>query len=124
MWELDVGCVPVVDEEGRPVAMLTDRDVCMAAYTTGKRLSQLKVQSAMSRGFFSCKADDGLAEAESTMRDWQVRRLPVVDASDRLVGVLSITDIVRARSANALERAKERVVGDLADTLSAICRHR
>lgn len=124
MWELDVGCVPVVDDGGQPIAMLTDRDVCMAAYTSGKTLAQLTVQSAMSKGVFSCNADDTLTVAERTMRDWQVRRLPVIDPAGRLVGVLSFNDIVLARAGSKVERVKEFVSGDVVDTLSSICKHR
>ena len=61
MWEQDCGCVPVVvDEEGgsRVVGMLTDRDVCMAAYTQGKALAVIKVSSAMSREVCSCRPTD------------------------------------------------------------------
>jgi CBS domain-containing protein len=123
LWEMDVGCVPVVNEEGTPVAMLTDRDICMAAYTSGKPIHMLHVQSAMSRGVFSCKDSDSVAQAEHIMRNWQVRRLPVVDARDQLVGVLSLNDIVRSRTASKVGRVKERVVGDVVDTLNAICRH-
>ena len=47
MWENDCGCVPVVDEDGRAVGMITDRDVCMAAYTQGRLLDALPVASAM-----------------------------------------------------------------------------
>ena len=44
MWENDCGCVPIVDDEGRGVGMVTDRDVCMAAYTQGGPLTHLRVE--------------------------------------------------------------------------------
>jgi len=124
MWELDVGCVPVVNDEGQPIAMLTDRDIAMAAYTTGKPLTELHVWSAMSSGVFSCKESDTLAAAEQTMRCWQVRRVPVVDDTGCLVGIVSINDVVLARGRTQAERVKERVLGDVTETLTAICRHR
>src|SRR5689334_6521679 len=49
MWEHDCGAVPVVEHDGRVVAMITDRDICMAAYTQGRRLSAMRVDSAMSQ---------------------------------------------------------------------------
>ena len=49
MWENDCGCVPVVDDDGRAIAMITDRDICMAAYTQGKLLKDMPVSIAASR---------------------------------------------------------------------------
>ena len=48
MWERRCGCVPVIDA-GRVVGLLTDRDVCMAAYTQGRRIDDIAVTTAMSR---------------------------------------------------------------------------
>jgi CBS domain-containing protein len=122
MWENDCGCIPVVDEDGRAVGMVTDRDVCMSAYTQGGRLDALRVASAMARDLRSCHATDTIVEAESIMRAAQVRRLPVVDAAGRPIGLLSLNDIAREV---ARERGTKRkaAVGneELAVTLAAIC---
>jgi CBS domain-containing protein len=125
MWETDCGCVPVVDEDGRPVGMITDRDVCMAAYTQGRPLDALPVASAMARDLRSCHATDTIVEAESIMRTAQVRRLPVVDAGGRLIGLLSLNDIVREGARVRGTRQKAAVVSDeIASTLAAICKPR
>jgi predicted transcriptional regulator len=47
MWEHDCGCVPVVDTENRVIGMITDRDICMAAYTRGEPLQTLRVETAI-----------------------------------------------------------------------------
>jgi CBS domain-containing protein len=86
LWENDIGCVPVVDNERRVIGMLTDRDVAMAAYTQGRRLAEIPVSACMSR-------DDTVQVAASKMREHRVRRLPVVDEQGRLTGVLSISDL-------------------------------
>jgi CBS domain-containing protein len=96
LWDHDCGCVPVVDDQGRPVGIVTDRDACMAAYTRGRRLDEIAVHGAMARTLFTCRADDGLAQAVALMQQKQVRRLPVVDERGRLCGVLSIADALRA----------------------------
>lgn len=95
LWEDDVGCVPIVDSEGRAVAMLTDRDVAMAAYTQGLPLREIRVSQAMSQDLHTCSPTDSVAVAEETMRARQVRRLPVVASDGKLVGVLSMNDIAR-----------------------------
>lgn len=96
MWEHACGCIPVVDDLGKPVAMLTDRDVCMAAYTQGKPLAGMSVRSAMSTHLYTAALGEPLADVERRMRCHTVRRLPVVNDEGRMVGLLSIDDIARA----------------------------
>ena len=96
MWERACGCVPVVDDEMRPIAMLTDRDVCMAAYTQGRPLAELRVGSAMSSNLLTADAREPLADAERRLCCYGLRRLPVVDAAGVLVGLLSLSDVARA----------------------------
>lgn len=54
--------------------MITDRDVCMAAYTRGKPLGDMPVYDAMSRNVVACRADDSVSSAEAMMRCQQIRR--------------------------------------------------
>jgi CBS domain-containing protein len=93
MWDEPCGAVPVVDDQGKPVGFLTDRDVCMAAYTQGKPLEQLRVESAMARKVVSCAAEDDLSAAAGLMRQNGTRRLPVIDKNGALVGLLSLDDL-------------------------------
>lgn len=115
----DVGCLPVVDDEGSPIGVLTDRDICMAASERDEPLHELTVGCAMSKGVFSCRDTDSIDVAERTMRDWQVYRLPVVNALGALVGVVSLTDIARIRANSRMART-----ADVVDTLVAIARRR
>ena len=93
MWEEPCGAVPVVDDQGMPVGFLTDRDICMAAYTQGKPLEKLRVETAMARKVVSCKAEDDLNSAAQLMRKNRTRRLPLVDHNGTLVGLLSLDDL-------------------------------
>lgn len=122
MWEQDCGAAPVVDQDGRVVAVLTDRDICMAAFTQGRALADIRVSSAMSRGLWSCRPEDDVKHAEKTMRAHQVRRLPVVDAEGRLVGILSLSDLAREAMSAKRSRAKKKevAVSDVGETLGAI----
>jgi CBS domain-containing protein len=122
MWEQDCGCVPVVDEGRRVVGMLTDRDVCMAAYISGQPLSGLTISGAMSRGIRPCRREHAIAEAEEVMRANRVRRLPVVDEEGRLLGLLSLSDIVLATAAGKGRSATAAKA--LVDTLAAISSRR
>jgi CBS domain-containing protein len=122
MWERDCGAVPVVDQESRVVAMLTDRDICMAALTQGRALGEIHVSSAMSRSLWSCRPGDDVKDAEKLMRAHQVRRLPVVDAEGKLVGLLSISDLARVAVSAKGTRSKKSAVAasEVGETLGAI----
>ena len=98
MWDYDFGTLPVVqngDGAARVVGMLTDRDVCMAAYTQGRALRDIAVATAMSQHLCSCRSTDAVSVALKVMETNQVRRLPVLDADDTLIGVLSLADLGR-----------------------------
>lgn len=94
MWNEDCGTIPVLSEH-QVIGVITDRDICMATYTQGKAPAELLVEGAMSKQLFSCAADDSLATALTTMRDERVRRLPVLTLEGKLLGVLSLADVVR-----------------------------
>jgi CBS domain-containing protein len=111
MWEYDVGCVPIVNQEERVVGMLTDRDICMSAYLQGVPLKDALVTSAMSKEVFSCRPDDDIATAEKLMREKQLHRLPVVDVEGKLVGLISQYDIAR-EAAREAETRRPRQVAD------------
>ena len=89
----DCGCVVVVDEEQHPVAMVTDRDAVLCALRARKPLHGIAVYEAMSSYVVTCQTDDAVAQVEGAMRGWRVRRLPVVDATGRVVGLVSIDDL-------------------------------
>ena len=127
MWDNDIGCVPVVDKDRRVIGMLTDRDICMAAYIQGVPFHGALVTSAMSKQVFSCAPDSDLAFAEKLMREKQVRRLPALDAQGRPVGFISLNDIAR-EGARETEMKRPREVSDaeIASVMAAVCvpRHR
>jgi len=118
MWEQDLGCLPVVDEAHRVVAMITDRDVAMAAYTKGRPLTDIRAVEAMSKGLLSCSPDTSVAEVERLMRDAQIRRVPVVDAVGHLVGIITLGDIARHAQASPLRLPIEGL--GVANTLASI----
>jgi CBS domain-containing protein len=127
MWDNDIGCLPVVDNERRVVGMVTDRDVCMAAYLQGVPLSGSLVTSAMSKQVFSCAPDDDIAFAEKLMREKQVRRLAVIDAQGRLAGIISLNDIAReGERETELKKTREVSDAEIARVMASVCapRHR
>jgi len=124
MWEQDVGCVPVVDSSNRVVGMITDRDICMAAYTQGRCLRELCVSEAMAKRVLCASPKDSLAKAEETMRDGQIRRMPVTDGGGRLLGILSLNDLAREAIRERGTRRRELGGEEVMTTLAAICEPR
>lgn|SRR5690349_18091157 len=122
MWEADVGCLPVLDAEGFPIAMITDRDICMAAYTQGRALSALHVSSAMSRRLVSVTENAQLADVETLMQKNQIRRVPVVDLAGQLVGMVTLGDIARHSEQQKLRKPIEGL--GVAKTLASIVERR
>jgi CBS domain-containing protein len=119
MWEHDCGAIPVIGPDGTLVGMITDRDICMAAYTRGQCLSMIPVGEAMAKQVFACSPKDSIQSAERLMSDKQVRRVPVVDEERRPVGILSTNDITRhAMTAGSQKNGVEHQV---VETLAAIC---
>jgi CBS domain-containing protein len=120
MAQGDCGCVPVADADGRCVGMLTDRDICLAAYATGKRLVELHVADVMAKQVVSCLPHDDIAAAELMMRQHQIRRLPVLGFEDQLVGIVSLNDLSRAAARpEAYDRALSAAA--IEETLAAVC---
>jgi CBS domain-containing protein len=95
MADRDCGFVPVIDMRGSLMGVVTDRDICKAAHLTQRAVTHIAVSDTMSHPVFSCFVDDPLKTALATMAKRQVRRLPVLDRTGHLLGVLSIEDILR-----------------------------
>jgi CBS domain-containing protein len=120
MWEFDCGVVPIVSDDGRLAGILTDRDICMAAYTQGRPLQDIPVTTAMTREVVAVHADDGIEQAEGRMRERQIRRLPVLDGDGRPIGLVSLNDLARL----AGRARKSGVDRELVQTLAAVCQPR
>jgi len=95
MRDCDCGVLPVVDEARRVIGIVTDRDLAIRGIAAGKgpdtRLADLMTPMPK-----SCSADDDLRDVERKMAELQVRRIPIVDAGGRCLGIISQADIARA----------------------------
>jgi CBS domain-containing protein len=117
MWDHDCGVVPVVEANGRLCGIITDRDICMAAYTQGKPLADVRVGEIMSRPVHVCHPQDSLDEVATIMAGAQVRRVPVVDIDGCPLGVVSLSNIALAASA-AGKREGQAIVFRLLQAIS------
>lgn len=115
MWAYDIGSLPVVDDRGCIVGMITDRDALMAAFTHGEPLRAISAGSTMSADPFTCSPDDELTAVEAAMSRRQIRRVPVVDDLGHPIGIVSMNDLARASQRSELSAA------EVAATLAAVC---
>jgi CBS domain-containing protein len=101
MRDQDCGVIPVVDDARRVIGIVTDRDLTIRAIAAGKgsdtRLNELMTPMAQ-----CCAADDDLRDVERKMAELQVRRIPIVDAGGRCLGIISQADIARAGRDNTV----------------------
>jgi len=122
LWDYDCGVVPVIEDDGeRVIGVVTDRDICMATWSRNLAPSLIGTFEAMSQGLVYCSPTDSVEVAEGIMRSRKVRRLPVVDAAGKMVGILSVTDIARvARQPSTARPGFDISPAHVVDTLNMI----
>ncbi|HEU0029209.1 MAG TPA: CBS domain-containing protein [Kofleriaceae bacterium] len=122
MWDHDCGAIPVVNDKGKLVGMVTDRDISMAAYTQAKSLDEIQVHVAMSKAVVTARPDDAVTELEDLMAIHQIRRVPIIDPAGKPIGIVSLNDLARS---SVRTPAKLRVgIAKVIQTLAAICQPR
>jgi CBS domain-containing protein len=119
MWKGDCGIVPITDNAGKLLGVITDRDICIAASTQGKAPSHMNAGELPHGDLYTCRAEDDARAALNLMRERRVRRVPVTGADGTLQGIVSINDIVLAAGGKADVSA-----ADVLDTFKGICAHR
>lgn len=120
MWEGDCGVLPVVDDNGKVTGMISDRDICIAVVTKGRLASEIAVgEVTAGMGLYTCSPSQPIIEALEIMKEHKVRRLPVVDESGMLCGILSLSDIVQKVGSRRSSRVAV-TAAEVIDTIKAI----
>lgn len=110
MRSLDVGSLPICGEDNRLHGMVTDRDIVLRCVAEDKDPSTMTVAELAEGKPVTIGADDSVEETLRTMRQYGVRRLPVIDGHT-LIGIVSQADVAR--------NLPEEKVGDLVEAISA-----
>lgn len=95
MRDKDIGAIPV-SQNGRLVGLVTDRDLALRAVAEGRDIGALTAGDVMTRDVFTCREHDSAAQVVLRMETRRVRRMPVVDDQDHVVGMVSLGDISHA----------------------------
>ncbi|MBN2119069.1 MAG: CBS domain-containing protein [Anaerolineales bacterium] len=109
MKSRNIGSIPVVDNEqtGKLVGIVTDRDLALKIIAEGRDAKSTKVETVMTHKVVTCHADDDLQKALDAMAEHQLRRIPVVDNDNRIVGIIAQADV--ATRAGQPEKTAEMV---------------
>jgi CBS domain-containing protein len=109
MREHDIGAIPI-GENDRLIGMVTDRDiVCKGLAQDSFDASRTTARDVMTPGIHCCRDDDDLAKAVRYMEKLQVRRLPVINKSKRMVGILSLGDVSKSAPGDLLSECVKSV---------------
>jgi CBS domain-containing protein len=93
MIENDVECIPVIDEENILHGLVTFRDIVMKALYPSKRTKESRVEKIMSKNLVTCSLDSTVLDVVKIMKNKHLRRIPVVDANRKLVGLVTDFDL-------------------------------
>jgi len=109
MRQHDVGSIPI-GENDQLIGMVTDRDiVCKGLAQNGFDASRATARDVMTAGIHCCRDDDDLAKAVRHMEALKVRRLPVINKSKRMVGIISLGDVGHSASGDLLSECVKSV---------------
>jgi len=114
MQQRDTGILPVIQDPFTPrlVGVVTDRDLCLHVVAGGRDPARIWISECMTEDPICCIVEDDIRHALELMKQHQVRRLPVVNEKHEIVGILSLSDLVRKGTTDSFE---------IAATLQRIC---
>jgi CBS domain-containing protein len=110
--ECDCGAIPVVDNDGRLIGMVTDRDITVRLVARGADIRRAFVDDCMTDEAFACNVNDSIDDCMRTMSRHQIRRLPILDDRDRVMGIVSQSDLARHAGEHPV-RGERRAMTDV-----------
>lgn len=111
MKESDTGVVPVCDNSKKVIGLVTDRDIVVRVIAEGKNVTQERVSTVMTKSVRTVREDDPVDTVFNIMSNEQVRRVPVVNERDEIVGIIAQADL-------ATKTNKDRKVGQTVEEIS------
>jgi CBS domain-containing protein len=109
MVEFDCGEIPVCDERGKPIGVVTDRDIVCRLVAKGHDPLEARAEDCMSQPVVTATPDMAIDDCARLMEQYQVRRLPVVDANGVCCGIVAQADFARRGTRDTAAEVVERV---------------
>ena len=113
MCSKHIGCIPVCDSNKKIVGLVTDRDVILRSIACNKDIKTTPISDIMTCNVCSCGPDEEINEAEKKMSNEQIRRLPVVDENNKIIGIITLGDLCTNQNVDTK---------DVCSTLENICK--
>ncbi len=95
MCENHIGCIPVCNDNRNCVGILTDRDILLRTVACNKDAKTTPVSDIMTTNVYTCNSEQDINEVENKMAKNQIRRIPVVDAENKVIGIITMGDLAR-----------------------------
>ena len=108
-----IGCVPVCNEKNNVCGIITDRDILLRSVACNKDTNTTPISEIMTTKVCTCKDNENITEAQNKMGNNQIRRLPVCDENNKLVGILTL--------GNLSQNDNEIGTHEVCNTLNNIC---
>ena len=112
MNEQHIGFIPICDEEKKLCGIVTDRDIVLRGIACGKDVNSTPVSEIMTTNVCICMKNDGMDKAQGKMSEKQIRRLPVCDENNKIIGILTLGNLIQNENLDN---------EDVAETLENIC---
>jgi CBS domain-containing protein len=95
MQSENIGSIPVIENEQtqKLIGIVTDRDLALKIIAKGQDAKSTKVEAVMTRQIVTCRTGDDLQIALDAMAEYQLRRIPIVDNDDKIVGIIAQADV-------------------------------
>lgn len=95
MLQNHIGCIPVCDDKNSICGIVTDRDIMLRCVACDKDIKQTPVSEIMTCNVYTCKENDNMTDAERIMGTNQIRRLPVCDNNNKVIGILTLANLAQ-----------------------------
>lgn len=113
MSENHIGCVPICDKQNNIVGLVTDRDVILRSIACDKDVKTTPVSEIMTTNVCYCNWETEIKDAEELMSINQIRRLPIVDNNNKMIGIVTLGDLAKNTNVNK---------SGVTNTLETICK--
>ena len=109
MSENHIGSIPVCDQNQCICGIVTDRDILLRCVACDKDTNQTSVSEIMSCNVCTCKEDDDITNAQTQMSQNQIRRLPVCNSKNEVVGILTLGDLAQNTQSIGQQQVNETI---------------
>ncbi len=121
LWNCNCGILPVVNDQKEVLSVITDRDICVALGTRNRLPGEIAVGEVAKQKAICCSTEDDIRSALDRMAEAGVRRLPVVNAQNRLEGILSMDDVIEEIPSRNAKRGDGETPEEVVNALKMIC---